>query len=124
MKFEGLISEGIMKDVIIATGNSATMTLDFRTHKKRIAVYAASKGYKRWPSVITNMKAIADTQWTTKRPDKSLYATKRITKIINEDKSEILKQEWVVTDCEKQDELEDNHTNMQQQQNDGTRAVP
>ena len=61
------------------------------------------------------MKPVDDADWKVERPDKSLYATKRITKIINEDKSEILKQEWVVTDCEKQDKLKDNHTNMQRQ---------
>ena len=116
VKFEGLQSEGIMKGVTISTGNSATMTSDFWTYKKKTAVYAASKGYKHWPSVITNMKAVANTNWKTERPNKSLYATKRTTKVENEDKTFIIKQEWIVTDCEKQDELEDNHTNMQQQQ--------
>ena len=61
------------------------------------------------------MKPVDDADWKVERPNKSLYATKRITSINNSDGSEILKQEWVVTDCEKQDELEDNHTNMQQQ---------
>ena len=61
------------------------------------------------------MEPVRATKWKTKRPDKRLYATKRITKIINEDKSEILKQEWILIDCEKQDELEENHTNMQRQ---------
>ena len=61
------------------------------------------------------MKAIADTKWKTEHPDKSLYATKRSTKLENEDMTFIIKQEWVMTDCEKQDELEDNHTNIQQQ---------
>ena len=104
-----------MKDITISTGDSASMTAKFQTYKKRTSVYAASKGYKHWPSVITNMKPVDDADWKVKRPNKNLYATKRITKIDNEDKSFIMKQEWVVTDCEKQDELEDNHTNMQQQ---------
>ena len=115
VKFEGLQMEGIMKDITISTGNSASMTTKFRTYKKRTSVYAASKGYEHWPSVIPNMKPVDDTKWKVKRPDKSLYATKRITSIKNSDCSEILRQEWVVTDYEKQDELEDKHSNMQRQ---------
>ena len=112
-KFEGLILEGVMKDVTISTNNSATMTSNFWRYKKFSAVYAASKGYKHWPTVITNIEPVPDTKWKTKPPDKSLYATKRTTKIMNEDKSKILKQEWIVIDCETQDELKDNHTNIQ-----------
>ena len=115
VKFEGLQTEGIMKDITISTGDSASMTVKFQTYKKRTSVYAASKGYEHWPSVITNMKPVDDADWKVKRPNKSLYATKRITKIENEDKTFIMKQEWVVTDCEKQDELEDNHTDIQRQ---------
>ena len=100
-KFEGLILEGVMKDVTISTGNSATMTFNFRKYKKGSAVYAASKGYEHWPSVITNMEVVADTKWKTECPDKSLYATKRTTKLENRDKTFIIKQEWVVTDCGK-----------------------
>ena len=102
-----------MKGVTISTGTSATMTSDFRRMKKASAVYAASKGWEHWPGVIGNMEPIADTKWKTKRPNKSEYATKRTTKLKNEDRSEIIKEEWIVTDCEKQDELEDNHSNMQ-----------
>ena len=104
-----------MKDVTISTGNAATMTFDFRSMKKVLVVYAASKGWEHLPGVISNMEPIPDSKWKLKRPNKSEYATKRTTKIINEDKSKILKQEWIVTDCEKQDELEDNHSNMQHQ---------
>ena len=114
-KFEGLQMDGIMKDITISPGDSALMTTKFRIYKKRISAYAASKGYEHYPSVITNMKPVDDADWKVKRPDKSLYATKLITKINNSDGSEILRQEWVVTDCEKQDELEDNHSNMQRQ---------
>ena len=113
VKFVGLIMDGVMKDVTITAGNSATMTSEFRKYKKAASVCAASKGYEHWPSVITNMEPVLDTEWKLERPNKNLYATKRITKIVNEDKTEILKQEWIVIDCEKQDELEDNHTNMQ-----------
>ena len=104
-----------MKDVTITAGNSATMTSEFRKYKKAASVCAASKGYEHWPSVITNMEPVLDTEWKLKRPDKSEYAVKRTTKLKNEDGTEIIKQEWVVTDCEKQDELEDNHTNLQRQ---------
>ena len=34
VKFDGLISEGVMKGVTISTGTSATMTSDFRLMKK------------------------------------------------------------------------------------------
>ena len=62
------------------------------------------------------MEPVDDKMWKTKRPDKSLYAVKRTTKFVNElDKSEILKQEWVVIDCEAQEEAEDNYSNMQRQ---------
>ena len=64
------------------------------------------------------MKTIADTNWKIQRPNKNLYAAKRTTKLKNEDKTFIIKEEWVVTDCEKQDELENNQTNMQRQKND------
>ena len=115
VKFEGLQTDGIMKDITISPGDSASMTTKFRIYKKRISAYAASKGMEHYPSVITNMKPVDDADWKVKRPDKSLYATKLITKINNSDGSEIRRQEWVVTDCEKQDELEDNHSNMQRQ---------
>ena len=115
VKFDGLITEGVKKGVTISTGTSATMTYDFRRMKKTSAVYTASKGWEHWPDVIGNMESIADTNWKTKCPNKSEYATKRTTKLKNEDGSEIMKEEWIVTDCEKQDELEDNHSNMQRQ---------
>ena len=70
------------------------------------------------------MEPVRATKWKTKRPDKSLFATKRTTKLKNEDGSEIIKQEWVVTDCEKQDELEDNHTKKQRQKNKEIQFVP
>ena len=115
VKFDGLISEGVMKGVTISTGTSATMTSDFRRMKKAAAVYAASIGYEHWPGVIDIMELIADTKWKTKRPDKSEYAVKRTIKLKNENGSEIMKKEWVMIDCDKQDELEDNHSNLQRQ---------
>ena len=72
------------------------------------------KMYEHWPGVIDIMEPVDDDKWKTKRPDKNLYAVKRIIKLTNDlAKSEILKQEWVVIDCDKQDELNDNHSNMQ-----------
>ena len=93
MRFEELQTESIMKDITISTGDSASMTAKFRTYKKRTSVYAASKGYQHLPSIITNMKQVDYADWKIKRPDKSLYATKKITKIENEDKTFIIKQE-------------------------------
>ena len=61
------------------------------------------------------MELIANTKWKTKRPDKTRYASKRTIKPKNADGSEIMKEEQVVTDCDKQDELEDNHSNIQRQ---------
>ena len=91
------------------------MKSDFRNFEKSAAAYASSKGYRHLPGVIEIMEPVANKEWKTKRPDKSTYAVKRTTKVINEDKSEILKQEWVVIDYEKQEEAEDNYSNMQQQ---------
>ena len=113
VKFDGLITKGIMKGVTISPGSSATITSDFRNIKKSVAAYAALKGYEHWPVVIKIMEPVVDKEWKTKRPDKSTYAVKHTTKLINDDKSEILKQEWVVIDCEKQEEAEDNYSNMQ-----------
>ena len=60
VKFEGLQTEGIMKDIAISTGDSASMTAKFRTYKKKTSVYAALKGYQHWPSVITNTNPVDD----------------------------------------------------------------
>ena len=50
------------------------------------------------------------------RPNVPIKAVKRTIKLTNDlDKSEILKQEWVMIDCEVQEELEDNYSNMQRQ---------
>ena len=65
-------------------------------------------------SLISWNQPVDNDKWKTKCPNKSSYAVKRIIKLVNDlDKSEILKQEWVVIDCDKQDELNDNHSNMQ-----------
>ena len=50
-----------------------------------------------------------------KRPDKSQYTVKRTTKVSNEGEPDNLKQEWIVIDCEKQEEAKDNYSNMQRQ---------
>ena len=62
VKFDGLSTEGIMKDVTISPGSSASMTSDFRNFKKSAAMYAASNGYKHWPGVIEIMEPVADTE--------------------------------------------------------------
>ena len=61
------------------------------------------------------MKPVPDKEWKTKRPDKSTHAVKRTTKIKNEGAADIMKQEWIVIDCEMQEEAEDNYNNMQRQ---------
>ena len=55
IKFDGLITNGIMKGVTISPGSSARITSDFRNYKKAAAAYAAAKGYKHWPSVIETL---------------------------------------------------------------------
>ena len=63
------------------------------------------------------MEPVEEKNWTTTRPDKSKYATKRITKLSTgvQGEPDILKQEWIITDCDAQDEAEDNYSNMQRQ---------
>ena len=48
-------------------------------------------------------------------PDKSTYAVKRTIKLKTDGAPDIMKQEWIVIDCEKQEEAEDNYSNMQRQ---------
>ena len=79
MKLDGLINEGIMKEVTISPGSSATMASDYRNFKKSAAAYAAAKGYTYWPGVIGIMEPVADTEWKTKRSDKKEYAVIRTT---------------------------------------------
>ena len=61
------------------------------------------------------MEPLDPATWKTERPDKSKYATKLITKIKVDGEPDILKQEWVITDCEARDVAEDNYNNMQRQ---------
>ena len=49
VKFDGLITKSIMKDVAILPGSSASMTSEFRNFKKSAVAYAESKSYKYWP---------------------------------------------------------------------------
>ena len=60
VKFDGSITDSIMKGVTISPGSSATMISDFRNIKKSAAAYAASKGYKHWPVVIKIMEPVVD----------------------------------------------------------------
>ena len=107
------MKEGVLKGVTLSLATQ--MATEFRQFCKALIAYAASKGYKSWPGVIENMKALKDKVWKTERPNKSLYGTKCITKIKIECEADILKQEWIVTDCEMETELEDNYTNKQRQ---------
>ena len=115
VKIDESINEGIMKGITISPGSSATMTSDYMNFKKSAAAYAAAKGYKHWPNVIEIMETVTNTEWKTKRPDKKEYAVKRTTTLKNEGRSDTLKQEWVVIDCEKEEEAEDNYNNIQRQ---------
>ena len=92
MKFDGLIAKGIMKGVTISPGSSATMILDFKNMEMLAVAYAAPKGYKHWPGVIEIMEPVDNIMWKSKRPNKSLCTVKRTTKLLHEDKTEILKQ--------------------------------
>ena len=109
------MKDGILKGITISAGTSTQMTTDYRLFSKSLIAYAASKGFERWPGVIENMIAIEDKTWKTNRPDKRLYAFKCTTKIKNDDGADILKQEWIVTDCEMELELEENYNNILRQ---------
>ena len=99
MKHKGLITEGIMKGVTISPGSSASMATEFRKFRKSAAAYAVAKGYEHWPGVMETMEPVEEKKWTTTRPDKSKYAVKRTTKLKTEGEPDILKQKWVITDC-------------------------
>ena len=45
VKFNGIITEGIVKELTISPGSSAKMTSDFRVFVKSGTAYAAAKGY-------------------------------------------------------------------------------
>ena len=105
-RYDGLITDSIMEGVTISPESSAGMTADFRTYKKSARNYAAAKGYEYWPGVIENFP---EKELKTKRPDNSQYVSKSTTKTETEGAADIMKQEWIVTDCEKQEELEDNY---------------
>ena len=111
MKFDGLIMDGIMKEVTLLPGSSANMTSDFMNFKKSAAAYTAAKGYEYWPGVIELLGPMPDKEWKMERPDKSQYAVKRTTKVSNEGEQDILKQKLIVIDCKKQEESENNYNN-------------
>ena len=117
VRHKGLISEGIMENVTINPGTSATMATEFRIYKKKAAVYAASKGWEHLPQVVESMEQLDPDTWTTTRSDKTKYATKLITKIPMGASGEpdIQRQELIVTDCDARDIAEDNYSNMQRQ---------
>ena len=71
VKHKGLVSEGIMENVTINPGTSATMATEFRAFKKKAAAYAASKGWEHLPTVVESMEQLDPDTWTTKRPNKS-----------------------------------------------------
>ena len=87
------------------------MTTDFRLFNGTLIVHAVSKGYKRWPGVLNNLKYFKANTWNITRPDKKLYATIMTTEVSGSNNTKIQKQEWVVTDCEKELELKDNYNN-------------
>ena len=64
---------------------------------------------------MESMEPVDEKEWKTKRPDKSTYAVKRTTKLKTDGATDIMKQEWIVIDCEKQEEAEDNYSNIQRQ---------
>ena len=114
---KGLIAEGIMKGVTINPGTSTSMATKFQKYRKAGAAYAAAKGWEHLPRVIETMEPVEDKTWTTIRPNKSKYETKLITKIPTgvQGEPDIQKQEWIITNCDTQDEAEDNYSNMQRQ---------
>ena len=69
------------------------MTTDFRNFKKSATAYAVTKGYKQLSGVIENLEPITEKEWKTKRPNKSQYAPKCITKVETEGVANIMKQE-------------------------------
>ena len=112
----GLMKDGIMKGITISVGTSAHMTTDYRLFNKSIIAYAQSKGFERWPGVIENMIAIEEKTWKTEQPNRSKYASKLTTSIKQEGGlPDIKKQEWIVTDCEMELELDENYNSMLRQ---------
>ena len=111
VKHLGLIQKGILKSVTISLGTLIQMTTDYRHSIWPIVAYAASKGYKYWSGVIKNLEALNNDVWKIPRPDKKQCVTKCTIKMKYEGGNNILKQTWIVTDCEFQMELEDNYDN-------------
>ena len=58
MEHKGLITKGIMKDVTISPGSSASMKTEFWKFRKSVAAYAAVKGYEHWPGVMETMEPV------------------------------------------------------------------
>ena len=117
VRHEGLIAEGIMKSLTINPGTSTTMGNEFLKYRKVAAAYAAAKGWEHLSQVIETMEPLEAKTWTTTRPDKSKYTKKIINKILMgvNGEPDIRKKEWIITDCDAQDEAEDNYSNMQRQ---------
>ena len=65
--------------------------------------------------VIKLLEPIKEKELKTTRPDKRLYASNLVTKIVCEDTNEILEHEWIVTNCEIQEDMEDNYNNKLRQ---------
>ena len=64
-----------MKGVVILSGTSAQMTTGFRLFNAALVAHAASKGYKKWPGVLENLKPLKINTWNITQLDKKLYAT-------------------------------------------------
>ena len=69
--------------------------------KKSVAAYTAAKGYENWLGVTEVLEPMPDKEWKTERPNTSQqYAKNPTTMVSCEGEPDILKQEWIVVDCE------------------------
>ena len=75
MIHQGQIKDGVMKGVVILSGTSAHMTTDFRLFNAALVAHSASKGYKKWPGVLENLKPLKADTWNIIGPDKTKCAT-------------------------------------------------
>ena len=81
VKFNRLITYGIMTELTISSRSSAKRISDFSIFRKLAAAYTAAKGCKHWTDVIELLEPIPDKEWKTERPNKSMYSVKRTTKV-------------------------------------------
>lgn len=110
--YQGQIKDGVMNGVVISSGTSTQiMTTDYRLFTTLLISYAASKGYKRWPGVLENMELLMTNIWDITQPDKTQYATIMTTEVSVTNCAKVQKKEWVVMNCAKEFDLEDNYNN-------------